>query len=191
MADKRYTIDGYGQLEINNCAFRRDGRVEAQCKLDATDFAKIPAENGMLLSIDPVKRTVKLPKTGDALIAINYSAEHLYETNKTGLKNFKLGLNDFLPRLGYLSIGDKFTTNCLAYDESELTDDAGVETAVKAAATTPLYGTISADTGAIKLTKTAPTADVVLKVVKPFTMPDGQFAAQFIVLDPHLIAAGE
>ena len=39
MAVNRYTIDGYGQLEINNCAFRRDGRIEAQCALDDTDFA--------------------------------------------------------------------------------------------------------------------------------------------------------
>ena len=38
MAFKRFTIDGYGQLELNNVAFRRDGRVEAQCALDATDF---------------------------------------------------------------------------------------------------------------------------------------------------------
>lgn len=39
---------GYGQLELNQVAFRRDGRIEAQCFLDATDFAKIPAENGMI-----------------------------------------------------------------------------------------------------------------------------------------------
>ena len=30
MAQKRLVIDGYGQLELNNVAFRRDGRVEAQ-----------------------------------------------------------------------------------------------------------------------------------------------------------------
>ena len=46
MAIQRLTIDGYGQLEINNAAFRRDGRIEAQCSLDATDFASTVAENG-------------------------------------------------------------------------------------------------------------------------------------------------
>ena len=45
MALTRFVIDGFGQLELNNVAFRRDGRIEAQCALDATDFASIPAEN--------------------------------------------------------------------------------------------------------------------------------------------------
>ena len=59
MAFKRFVIDGYGQLELNNVAFRRDGRVEAQCFLDETDFADVPAENGMLLAVDRVNRAVK------------------------------------------------------------------------------------------------------------------------------------
>ena len=52
MALKRLVIDGFGQLEMNQVAYRRDGRIEAQCALDATDFADIHAENGMLLEID-------------------------------------------------------------------------------------------------------------------------------------------
>jgi hypothetical protein len=52
MALTRFVIDGYGQLELNQVAFRRDGRVEAQCALDDTDFASVPAENGMLLVVD-------------------------------------------------------------------------------------------------------------------------------------------
>ena len=59
MADKRLVIDGFGQVELNQVSFRRDGRVEAQCALDATDFASVPAENGMLLAVDRVNRTVK------------------------------------------------------------------------------------------------------------------------------------
>ena len=38
MAQKRLVIDGYGQLELNNVAFRRDGRIEAQCALSTADF---------------------------------------------------------------------------------------------------------------------------------------------------------
>ena len=30
MADKRLVIDGFGQIELNQVSFRRDGRVEAQ-----------------------------------------------------------------------------------------------------------------------------------------------------------------
>ena len=47
----RMTISGYGQVELNNVAFRRDGRIEAQCALDTTDFASVPAENGMILRV--------------------------------------------------------------------------------------------------------------------------------------------
>ena len=52
MATKRLVISGYGQVELNNVAFRRDGRIEAQCAPNATDFANITVENGMLLAVD-------------------------------------------------------------------------------------------------------------------------------------------
>ena len=53
----RMIIDGYGQVELNNVAFRRDGRIEAQCKPDETDFSQAVVENGMLLAVDNVART--------------------------------------------------------------------------------------------------------------------------------------
>ena len=56
MAIKRLTIDGFGQVELNNVAFRRDGRIEAQCAPDTTDFATAKVENGMLLAVDNIKR---------------------------------------------------------------------------------------------------------------------------------------
>ena len=62
MALQKMEMKGYGQLELNNVAFRRDGRIEAQCALDAVDFENIAAENGMLLAVDNVKRVVKMPK---------------------------------------------------------------------------------------------------------------------------------
>ena len=61
MAITRIACDGYGQLELNQVAFRRDGRIEAQCKLSTDDFSKAaPAENGMLLKIDSTARKVLL-----------------------------------------------------------------------------------------------------------------------------------
>ena len=33
-------IDGFGQIELNQVAFRRDGRIEAQCALNPVDFEK-------------------------------------------------------------------------------------------------------------------------------------------------------
>ena len=181
MAFKRFTIDGYSQLELNNVAFRRDGRVEAQCFLDATDFKDVPAENGMLLAVDRVNRTVKFATDDSLPIALNYTTEHMYDERANALKDFKLERGTFLPRLGYLSVGDLFTTNCFGYD-SDFADDAAVK-AVKLSGTgaVTVYGGIS-DEGAILLTKTKPEKGPVLKAVEVTTMPDGQFAFKFQVL---------
>lgn len=185
MALQRYTIDGYGQIELNNVAFRRDGRIEAQCALDPTDFATVPAENGMLLAVDNVNRVVKFAEDATLPIALNYSAEHMYDERTVGLKDFKLGLEDgFYPRLGYLAVGDKFTTNCLSYDstsDSTWTGDEAVATALDAIGTTPVYGGIATD-GSIKLSATKPSAGPVLLVVEKTTMPDGQLGVKFQVL---------
>ena len=184
MAFKRMTIDGFGQLELNQVAFPRDGRIEAQCALDATDFASVPAENGMLLAVDRVNRTVKFPVASiidEMPVALNYTTEHMYDERANSLKDFKLERGTFLPRLGFLSVGELFTTNCVGYDDGSFADDDALETALDAIATTPLYGGIS-DEGAIAIASSAPEAGPVLKVVEKTTMPDGQLGIKFQVL---------
>lgn len=182
MALKRLTIDGYGQIELNNCAFRRDGRIEAQCAPDTTDFATAKVENGMLLAVDNVKRVVKFATDDSLPIAINYSAEHLYDERTPGLKSFALdGADDFYPRLGYLSVGDKFTSNCVSYDDGEYADDDAVDAALDALGTTTVYGGAAAD-GSIKISATAPSFGPKLKAVKKTTMPDGQLGIKFQVI---------
>lgn len=183
MAAKRLVIDGSAQLELNNVAFRRDGRVEAQCSLDATDFEGKVAENGMILAIDNVSRTIKLPYDGAVLYGLNYSAEHLYEDGKIGLKNFKLGVGDVLPRLGLFDKGDKFTTNCISYDpavDTDWSDDDDVKEAL-AEMESPVYGGISGD-GSILISETKPEEGPVLLAIKATTMPDGQFGVKFQVV---------
>lgn len=185
MAFKRLVIDGYGQLELNNVAFRRDGRVEAQCFLDKTDFASVPAENGMLLSVDKVAKVAKFADTDlGCPIGIHYSAEHLYDSVNDGLKDFKLERGTFLPRIGYLAVGDLFTTNCFGFDSTEYANNAAVATATTATAlgTNPIYAGVGTD-GVMVISKTKPQAGPVLKVTKQTTMPDGQFALQFQVLE--------
>lgn len=163
----RLEIKGYGQVELNNVAFRRDGRIEAQCK--AGEGMTI-VENGMLLAINSINKTVAPATNGDLPIALVYSAEHVYD-EKMGLKNFKLNAeDDHLPRLGYLAVGDKFTTNCI-----DITGEFDALTA-------GLYGGAS-NTGAIKVGSEKPTYGPVLEVVKKTTMPDGQKAVQFRVLE--------
>ena len=59
----RMVIDGYGQVELNNVAFRRDGRIEAQCALDTADFdATTPCENGMILRVKKAEHKIGLFK---------------------------------------------------------------------------------------------------------------------------------
>ncbi len=186
MAFTRMTIDGFGQLELNNVAFRRDGRVEAQCALDATDFADVPAENGMLLAVDRVNRTVKFPVEGSDLpIALNYTTEHMYDERHNALRDFSLERGTFLPRLGYLSVGELFTTNCVGYDSEEFDDDEALIAKLEkiGAATSPatIYGGVSEE-GAIALSETAPTAGPVLLAVEYTTMPDGTDGIKFQVL---------
>lgn len=191
MAINRLAKNGYGQLELNQVAFRRDGRIEAQCALDATAFASVPAENGMVLCVDNVNRVVKLPTSANMAlypIAINYSAEHLYDDRALGLKNFKLGINDgFYPRLGYLAVGDKFTTNTVCYDTTDFADDDALKTAYAAVATTPLYAVPYQD-GYWQIVDTQPQSGPYCAVVTGTgagSMPDGQYAIKLQVYATH------
>lgn len=159
----------YGQLELNQVAFRRDGRIIAQYKLDsAIDYV----ENGMLLAIDYANKTVKMPEANQtAGIALNYTTEHMYDERLAhGLKHFKLDNGTFLPRLGLLTAGDRFTTNTVDCDYATIKENVG---------TTKYYGHASAN-GYIVVDETATNA--VLQVIEATTMPDGSEALKFVVL---------
>ena len=169
MALKKLIESGYGQLELNFAAFRRYGAIEAQCKLaEGIEYV----ENGMLLAVDRVKRTVGYP-TGDAneVIALNYTTEHMYDEREKGLKHFRLEKNTFLPRLGYIGVADKFTTNTVVLEEG--TNPADYK-----------YGkacTTEGFEGYIELTNTREGAHV--QVLAVTTMPDGQKAVKFAGLN--------
>lgn len=183
MDTKRLVIDGYGQVELNNVAFRRDGRIVAQCAPDATDFASVPVENGMILAVDEASHTVKFATDNSLPLALVYSTEHMYDERMPGLKNFKLnGSDDFLPRLGYPAVGDKWHTNTICYSSTEYSNEAELIAALKGYKTTDVYGKVDA-TGAVCLTAAAPTAGLKLKVVEYGTMPDGQKGVKLQVLD--------
>lgn len=172
--------DGYGQLELNQVAFRRDGRVEAQCALDPADFNEYPAENGMLLVIDKKNDLIHYPKDGDTNVVygLNYSAEHLYDERNLGLKNFRLTPKDFYPRLGYLSVGDRYTTNAIAYDSEDFDDLDAIQQAISE---DRVYA-IPCEEGYHKLTDDPGDSPLVLEAVKYTTMPDGSPAVKFLVI---------
>ena len=169
MADKKLNDGlGYGQIELNQCAFRRDGRIEAQCKIEGADYV----ENGMILAIDNTKREVRYPAAGDYMFGLNYTSEHMYDERLVGgLKYYKTDKDSFLPRLGYLAVGDKFTTNTVVYDADDIT--------------TMVYDYVKAgDNGYIRLSATKPQdaiADApLLRVIDAkATMPNGAPAVKF------------
>ena len=170
MADKKLNDGlGYGQIELNQCAFRRDGRIEAQCKIEGADYV----ENGMILAIDNTKHEVRYPAASDYMFGLNYTSEHMYDERLVGgLKYYKTDKDSFLPRLGYLAVGDKFTTNTVVYDETLTITNA-------------VYGYVKAgDNGYIRLSATKPEdaiADApLLRVIDAkATMPNGAPAVKF------------
>ena len=111
---------GYAVLELNQVAFPRDGRVEAQLPLDEDVFsAAKPAECGMILKVDKVNGKITLPsdsEDGFDTYALNYTTEHMYDERTPQLNAYATFPGEFYPRLGYLSVGDRFTTNCVADD---------------------------------------------------------------------------
>lgn len=191
MAIVKLGKDGYGQLELNHVAFRRDGRIEAQCALNATDFATDKAENGMLLAVDKVNRQLKkatLSNADDLVVGLNYSSELIYDERTPGLKNFALGLGEFLPRIGMLAARDTFHTNTVCYDTDDYADEDAIKLAVEGNATTaaaPVYAGIATDgSGYWQLSDAMATftAGPVAQVVEFATMPDGQTGLKLYVI---------
>ena len=175
----KMTIDGYGQVELNNVAFRRDGRIEAQCALSTVDFADKPAENGMILRVKKNKREICFADASAAnqLYALLYSSEHMYDERKPGLKNFKVeATDDFYPRVGYIDRGDLWTTNLV-----DLGTYASYEAVKAALSSGDVYGSVGTE-GMVVFAGSAPSAGPVIQVIKATTMPDGQDAFQLQVL---------
>lgn len=189
----RLIIDGYGVLELNRVSFPITGRVIADLPLSANFSDAAPAENGMILAVDYAKGKIDLPTgANDArVLALHYSPEKEYDPNLSGLNRFKLAANatnpyqgsaqGFYPRLGILSVGDRFTSNCISYDTTDFADDTAAIAALEACGTTAVYGTASAD-GTILLDTAIGTATVAVQAVKTTTLPNGDFGVQFVVV---------
>lgn len=194
---------GYGQLELNLVSFPRTGNIVAQYRAGETFVSdNSPLENGMLLKVDGKNRCVdKAAPAAGNIYALNYSTEHMYDERQYRLADFKLNpTDDFYPRLGYLSVGDKFTTNCICvYSEGEEDETAKIANATakeiadawesikvgfagtEEQAAIELYG-VASKFGYIKLATAIPTDGPVLRAIEITTMPDGQNAIKFEVI---------
>lgn len=186
MANARFfstgTTGGYGQLELNHVAFPKDGRIEAQCACPTSFTTAAPLENGMIVAVNKVAGVVQLAIETEILpLGIVYTAEKQYDQRLPGFKNFYMtGWDGFYPRIGYLSVGDTFTTNMVAADTAVYTNETEFRAVLAAVGTTPLYGTYTV-TGAIAVSTVRSTASPILAVVKETTLADGGYAVKFIV----------
>ena len=181
----RMVIDGFGQVELNNVAFRRDGRIEAQCALDTAAFTEnVPCENGMILRVKKAEHKITFADASaeNQLYALNYSTEHMYDERRPGLKNFSLSAQknakgqDFYPRVGYLAAGDLWTTNCV-----DLGSYANASAVASALASGEVFAAVGTE-GAVVLGSSAPSVGPIIQVIKKTTMPDGTDAFQLQVL---------
>lgn len=171
--------DGYGQLELNFAAFRRYGAIEAKCRLnpakvkdaegkDTKEYVIPYVENGMLLAVDRVNNIVTYPTGAEGeVIGLNYTAEHMYDERSQALKDFKLDNGTFCPRIGYIGVADKFTTNTVAYEK-------GTELGDYKYGKPCIYEGFK---GYIELTNER--AGAVVEVLEVTDMPDGQPAIKF------------
>lgn len=126
----------YGQIEPNQVWFDRAGMVEAQSRLDATQFSdaqeaplavyaagtqKIVAQVGAFLMVDKVNYTAQIPTyagvvTGGFAVGVNYSTERIYDDTAKQRRKFFLTTKDWLPRIGYTERGERITTNTVQWD---------------------------------------------------------------------------
>lgn len=156
---------GFGQVEPNHLSAKRNGQIYAQLPA-AKSIAVL--ENGMFAKYDYRNNEVNFTGEGEWMLVLN--EVKLYDDAwRESYKDFALQSKNFVsgemvPRLFKTSVGDIYTTNCLA-----VAGVAGTEV----------------DMGEIALgDKLSPNASgylakdgdgtIEFKVVKVYTMPDGQ-----------------
>lgn len=166
----------YGVVELNHVAAVKTGQIKAQYELNATDFATIPAQNGMLLVVDDVAKDISLPTAITNVVYLHASVEKDYEGK--GRAYCAVNRGEFLPRLYKLAVGDIFETNMIEYDNAVYATYAAMVAAINA---TTVYG-IPSTSGSIRIVAALGGTEVVaLKAVEGVTLPNGESGIKFVV----------
>jgi hypothetical protein len=173
----------YASLELNQVAFPKTGMVVSQTPLGAAFTKAAPCENGMWVVADKAAGAINAPAAAtDSPIGIVYTTEKEYDREHYGLQRFGRKIAGDYPRVGILGLGDTVTTNCLQYDTTNFADDAALDTALKAIATTPLYVAIKAGSAVPEIVKTAPQSGIYAKIVKYYTIPNGGKGVKYQIM---------
>ena len=179
---------GYGQVEPNHLSGIVTGQIYAQLPAvkittsgeTTTETPIAQLEQGQFAKYDYAAGVVDF--TGEGEFMLVYNEEKLYDERKQGHKDFVYKAKDFTdgkmyPRLIRTYIGDIFTTNMIgAANEADSETDVviGTEaTLVKGAYLAP-----NATTGILTVSANKPASGMAWKIVKVYTMPDGQFGVK-------------
>lgn len=194
MALKRFPLEEYATLELNQVAFPKTGMVVSQTPLGAK-FVEGGSgnygvcENGMWVVADKAKGVIDAPAAAtDKPIGIVYTTEKEYDIFHYGLKKFGRKVAGDYPRVGIFGLGDTVTTNCLQYDDTEFaaannkTSDEVLYTALEAIGTTPLYVVAVAGSPVPKITASKPASGTYAKVVKYYTVPNGEKGVKYQIV---------
>ena len=206
MAIKFFDCRGYGQIEPNQVSFTRDGRIEAQCEFDPAVFAShfpmtaeeaetgmIYGENGSFYVVDKAHKIVTIPtkelSNKGLPMGICYSSEMIHNQFTSGRRNYCMIRGEYLPRLGYTEVGERFTLNGVAWDTTAFVVDTSkqlydaVKTILTAGGDVYAY-VVEGSHG--KLVIGANVADalcgVYAQVVKCYTNADGSLAFMFQII---------
>ena len=160
MAESKMNKVGYGQLEPNRLTAQTTKEIYAQLPADSS-IDKL--ENGQFVKYDYASGKVNFTGEGEYMLVLN--EVKLYDERKTN-KDFVMKKEDYVggvmvPRVFKTNVGDIYTTN-MVDPEAEIT-----------AGTTKLT---PKENGILKVA--TGTEDMIWKVVKVYTMADGQAAVK-------------
>ncbi len=154
---------GFGQVEPNHLSAKRTGQIYAQLPADSS--IKV-LENGMFVKYDYAAGKVNLDGAGEWMLVLN--EVKLYDDAwRVSYKDFAMlpdNREEMYPRVMKTNVGDIFTTNCLIKaGAKDVETDMGSTIAEGEVLTPDTTGYLKVGTG-----------DMEWKVVKIYTMPDGQ-----------------
>ena len=150
---------GYGQVEPNHLSAQRTGQIYAQ--LPAVESIEV-LENGQFVKYDYASGKVNFTGEGEFMLVLNevklYDERETYKDFAMKKANYVGGV--MVPRVFKTNVGDIYTTNMI---------DSAIEVEV---------GTKLAPGTNGVLTTAGNDAEMIWKVVKVYTMADGQAAVK-------------
>lgn len=156
----KITRIGYGQVEPNHLSAQRTGQIYAQ--LPANESIEV-LENGQFVKYDYASGKVNFDGEGEFMLVLNevklYDERETYKDFAMKKANYVGGV--IVPRVFKTNVGDIYTTNMV---NSEIDMVAGKTK-------------LAPGTDGV-LTTAGDSAEMIWKVVKVYTMADGQAAVK-------------